>query len=64
MRFGLVEIADDSARDRERMMIVLRQMIATPDTRVVHIAPPSSSRRHDLPGGGFHERRATRKIVP
>ena len=59
--FLRVEIGDDAARERQRVMVVLRQMIGDAGLARVQIAAAEILGAHHLAGRGLHQRRAAEK---
>ena len=55
---GPVEVADDPARDRERVVVVLREVVGDAGDAGVHVGAAQLLGGHDLAGRGLHQRRA------
>jgi hypothetical protein len=52
-----IEIADRLARDLERVLLVLGEVVGDAGDARVHVGPAELLGGHDLAGGGLHERR-------
>ena len=59
--FHRIQIADDAARDAERVPIVERVMVGDAGDAAVHIGPAQFLGRDDFAGGGLHQRRSAEK---
>jgi hypothetical protein len=54
----IIQIRHDAAHDRERVAVVLRIVVGDARDAGMHFRAAKLLRRHHLPGGRFHQRRA------
>ena len=60
-RFPVIEIGDDAARERQRVVVVLRQMIGDAGLARMQIAAAEILGAHHLAGRRLHQRRAAKE---
>ena len=61
---GAIEVADDAARDRERVVVVEREVIGDAGDARVHVGAAQLFRGDDLAGRRLHERRPAEEDRP
>jgi len=59
-----VQVGDDAARQRQRVMVVLRQMIDDAGLARMQVAAAEILGAYHLAGRRLHQRRPPRKMVP